>query len=118
MKKFVVFITKLLIIIVLSAVVLDVLYTAVYLKSSKRNKIEYVFDSKDKKFDVVFLGSSRTQNHMVAKIFLYKGISAYNFGMSGSKLDETALLLKLMVSDLIVVTPKVSVANPFTSINL
>lgn len=97
MKKFVAFIGKLLLIIVLSAVVLDVLYTAVYLKSSKRNKIEYVYNSKDKNFDVIFMGSSRTQNHMVAKIFNEKGISAYNFGMSGSKLDETALLLKLML---------------------
>ena len=97
MKKFVAFIAKLLIIIVLSAVVLDVLYTAVFLKSSKRNKIEYVIDSKDKKFDVVFMGSSRTQNHLVAKLFNDKGIKAYNFGINGSKLDETALLLKLML---------------------
>ncbi|HNP33780.1 MAG TPA: hypothetical protein PKN96_10855 [Flavobacterium sp.] len=97
MKQFVVFIAKLLIILLFSAVVLDVLYTAVYLKSSKRNKIEYVISSKNKKFDVAFMGSSRTQNHMVAKLFIDKGISAYNFGMSGSKLDETALLLKLML---------------------
>jgi hypothetical protein len=97
MKKFLVFITKILIIIVLSAVLLDVLYTVIYLNSSKRNKIEYVFNSKDKNFDVVFMGSSRTQNHMVAKLFNDRGVKAYNFGMSGSKLDETALLLKLMV---------------------
>lgn len=97
MKKFLVFIVKLLIITGLSAVVLDALYTAVYLKSSKRNKIEYVINSKNKKFDLIFMGSSRTQNHMVAKLFNDKGISAYNFGMSGSKLDETALLLKLML---------------------
>ncbi len=97
MKKFFVFIIKILLVIVLSSVVLDYLYTIIYLKSSKRNKIEYVLSSKDKKFDVVFMGSSRTQNHMVAKLFNDKGISAFNFGMSGSKLDETALLLKLML---------------------
>ena len=97
MKKFLVFIAKILLVTLLSAVVLDVLYTTAYLKSSKRNKIEYVIDSKDKKFDVVFLGSSRTQNHIVAKLFNDKGIKAYNFGMNGSKLNETALLLKLMI---------------------
>jgi hypothetical protein len=96
-KKFLVFIAKLLLIIVISAVVLDVLYTLVYLKSSKRNKIEYVYNSKGKSLDVIFMGSSRTQNHMMAKLFNDKGIKAYNFGMSGSKLDETALLLKLML---------------------
>ena len=97
MKKFLVFIVKILLITLLSAVVLDVLYTVIYVKSSNRNKIEYVYNSKNKNFDVVFMGSSRTQNHMVAKLFNDKGIKAYNFGMSGSKLDETALLLKLML---------------------
>lgn len=97
MKKFLVFIVKTLVIIVLSAVVLDCLYTLVFLKSSKRNKIESVYNSEGKKFDVVFMGSSRAQNHMVAKLFNDKGIKAYNFGMSGSRLEETALLLKLML---------------------
>lgn len=97
MKKFLIFIAKLLFITVLSAVLLDVIYTVVYLKTSDRNKITYVYSSKAKNFDVVFMGSSRTQNHMVAKLFNDKGITAYNFGMSGSKLDETALLLKLML---------------------
>lgn len=97
MKKFAIFIGKLLLLILFSAVVLDFLYTVVYLKSSQRNKVAYVYNSENKKFDVLFMGSSRTQNHMVAKLFNDKGIKAYNFGMSGSKLDETALLLKLMI---------------------
>lgn len=97
MNKFAVFIVKILIIVVLSAVVLDIVYSTIYANSSKRNKIQYVYNSKDKDFDVVFMGSSRTQNHMVAKLFNDRGIKAYNFGMSGSKLDETALLLKLML---------------------
>ncbi len=97
MNKFVVFIGKLLIITVLSAVLLDIAYTTVFLKSTQRNKIQHIITSKDKNFDVLFMGSSRTQNHMVAKVFNDKGIKAFNFGMSGSKLDETALLLKLML---------------------
>lgn len=97
MKKFVVFIGKLLLITVLSAVLLDMAYTLVYVKSTQRNKIQHVLTAKDKNFDVLFMGSSRTQNHMVAKVFNDQGIKAFNFGMSGSKLDETALLLKLML---------------------
>jgi len=97
MKKFVVFIGKLLLITVLSAVLLDMAYTAVFLKSTQRNKIQHILTAKDKNFDVLFMGSSRTQNHMVAKVFNDKGIKAFNFGMSGSKLDETALLLKLLL---------------------
>lgn len=97
MNKFVVFIGKLLFITMISAVLLDIAYTAVFLKSMQRNKIQHILTSKDKNFDVLFMGSSRTQNHMVAKVFNDKGIKAFNFGMSGSKLDETALLLKLML---------------------
>lgn len=97
MKKFVVYIGKLLILTVLSAVLLDIAYTTVFLKSTQRNKIQHIITSKDKNFDVLFMGSSRTQNHMVAKVFNDKGIKAFNLGMSGSKLDETALLLKLML---------------------
>jgi len=97
MKKFLVFIIKILIIISASAAVLDIAYTAIYARNSQRNKIEYVYNSRNRSFDVAFMGSSRTQNHMVARLFNEKGIKAYNFGMSGSKLDETALLLKLMM---------------------
>lgn len=97
MGKFAIFTIKILLVLLLSAVLLDIAYTSIYLTSSKRNQIQNVYNSKNKSFDVIFMGSSRTQNHMVAKLFNDKGITAYNFGMSGSKLDETALLLKLML---------------------
>lgn len=96
-KRFTVFIAKILSIIVISAVLLDVAYTAVYLNSSQRNKVQNVYNSKDKNFDVIFMGSSRTQNHMVAKLFNDRNIKSFNYGISGSKLEETALLLKLML---------------------
>ncbi len=97
MKKFLVFIIKIILTIIVSAVLLDLAYTLIDLNSSKRYKIENVYNTKNRSFDVVFMGSSRTQNHFVAQLFNDKGIKAYNFGMSGSKLDETALLLKLML---------------------
>ena len=43
-----------------------------------------------------FLGSSRANNHFVAQMFVDKGLKAFNYGISGSHLFESALLLKLM----------------------
>ena len=97
MKKFIVFAFKTLIVTVLIAVVLDFMYTAVYLNSSNRGKIDYIYNSKARKYDVVILGSSRANNHFVAPMFEEKGLKAFNFGMSGSHLFEASLLLKLMV---------------------
>jgi len=97
MKKFIVFAFKTLIVTVLIAVALDFTYTAVYLNSSNRGKIDYIYNSKARKYDVVILGSSRANNHFVTPMFEEKGLKAFNFGMSGSHLFEASLLLKLMV---------------------
>lgn len=96
MKKFLLFILKVLILTIVIAVVLDMLYTAVYLQSNKREKIDYVYNSKARNYDVVFLGSSRANNHFVAQMFEDKGLKTFNYGISGSHLFESALLLKLM----------------------
>ena len=97
MKKFIIFAFKTLIVTVLIAVVLDFMYTTVYLNSSNRGKIDYVYNSNARKYDVVILGSSRANNHFVAPMFEEKGLKTFNFGMSGSHLFEASLMLKLMV---------------------
>ncbi|CAH0334905.1 hypothetical protein FVB9288_00520 [Flavobacterium sp. CECT 9288] len=97
MKQFLIFIGKTLLILLLLAVILDVLYTSVYLQSSTRGKIEQVYNSKAQKFDVVILGSSRANNHFVTPLFEQKGLHAFNYGMSGGHLFEASLLLKLMI---------------------
>ncbi|WP_317126178.1 hypothetical protein [Flavobacterium ranwuense] len=78
-------------------VVLDLVYTKVYLKSSNRGKIDYVYNSQAQQYDVVVLGSSRANNHFVAPLFEEKGLKTFNYGMSGGHLFEASLLLKLMV---------------------
>lgn len=78
-------------------VFLDFGYTYVYIHSGCRNKINYVYYSKAQNFDVIFMGSSRANNHFVTQLFTDKGINAYNFGMSGAGLKDTELLLKLMI---------------------
>jgi hypothetical protein len=99
MKQFLFFIGKIMIVLLLSALALDFIYTSVFAQSTTRNKVENVLNSKNKKFDVVMMGSSRANNHFVAKLFIDKGFKAFNYGISGSKLQETALLLQLMVAN-------------------
>lgn len=97
MKKFLIFSAKILVIIMLIAIALDGLYTYVFLHSKNRGKIETVFNSKEKKYDVIILGSSRANNHFVAQMFEDKGLKTFNYGMSGGHLFETSLMLKLMI---------------------
>jgi hypothetical protein len=97
MKKFLIFTLKMMFLMVLIAVVLDFFYTAVYLQSSNRNKVGYVFNSKARDYDVVVFGSSRANNHFVTQLFEEKGLKSFNYGMSGGHLFEADLLLKLMI---------------------
>ncbi len=97
MKAFITFLIKTFAILILTLVLLDVMYTAIYLQSDSRNKISYLYNSKNLEYDVVFLGSSRVNNHFVPKIFNDQGYKTYNFGLTRSRLQESALMLKLMV---------------------
>ena len=97
MKRFLIFTIKILLLIFFVLVVLDIAYTKVYLQSSTRGKIDYVYNSKARTYDVVILGSSRANNHFVASMFEKKGLKTFNYGMSGGHLFETSLLLKLKI---------------------
>ncbi|MGN7808397.1 hypothetical protein [Flavobacterium sp. 22076] len=97
MKKFLIYITKIILVIILIAFLLDGLYTYIFMHSNNRGKIEKVFNSKVQKYDVVILGSSRANNHFVAQMFEEKGLKAFNYGMSGGHLFEASLMLKLMI---------------------
>jgi hypothetical protein len=81
----------------IAAVVLDFAYTTVYVQSKNRGKIDYVFNSTARDYDVVILGSSRANNHFVTELFEKKGLKTFNYGMSGGHLYEASLLLKLMI---------------------
>lgn len=97
MKKFLLFILKIVILVLILAVVLDFGYTIVYERSKNRGKIDYVFNSKARTYDVVVLGSSRANNHFVTELFEKNGLKTFNYGMSGGHLHEASLLLKLMI---------------------
>lgn len=97
MKKFLLFILKILILTIVITVVLDFLYTGIYLQSNNRDKITHVYNSKNKNYDVIILGSSRGENHFVSRMFEEKGLKTFNYGMCGGNLFEADLLLKLMI---------------------
>jgi hypothetical protein len=97
MKQFLIFIGKILLVLLLSAFALDFIYTTVFVQSETRNKVENVINSKPQKYDVIILGTSRANNHFVSEMFEKEGLKTFNYGMSGSHLFETSLLLKLMV---------------------
>lgn len=97
MKKFILFIGQIVLTIILSAILLDLVYTYVYSKNNNRNKIEFVLNSNPKEYEVIFIGSSRAQNHFDSRIFSEQGMTVFNYGMSGSRLEESVLMLKLML---------------------
>jgi hypothetical protein len=74
-------------------------YTTIISNSFERNKVENVIHSKNKKYDVIFMGTSRANNHFVTELFEKQGLKSFNYGISGAHLFETSLLLKLMVSN-------------------
>lgn len=96
MTKFITLVAKILFTILVLLVVLDFGYTTVYLKNSDRGKIQHIFNSKARNYDVVILGSSRANNHFVPELFEKKGLKTFNYGMSGAHLFEASLMLKLM----------------------
>lgn len=97
MQKFLIYCFRLLLLVFFGLVVLDVIYTFAFSQSSRRSKIQNIVNGKPQFFDVVVMGSSRANNHFVTKVFTDKGLKAFNYGMSGSRLQETALTLELML---------------------
>ena len=97
MKHFLTFILKILLVTFAVFVVLDFLYANIYMQSYNRGKIDNVYYSAARNYDVVILGSSRASNHFVAPMFEEKGLRTYNYGMCGSHLFEASLMLKLML---------------------
>ena len=95
MKKFIKYTLSILVVIIALMYLLDTLYTYVYKNSIPRNKVSYLLSLNDKKIDYVFLGSSRVDNNIIAKVIETEtGKIAINFGVQGAKLDDYFLMLQ------------------------
>lgn len=83
----------------IASLLLDFIFSTIISQSSERNKVEYVIHSFGKKYDVMIMGTSRANNHFVTNLFEKKGLKSFNYGISGSHLFETSLLLKVMIAN-------------------
>ena len=99
MKRFFKLTVLFIFILFIASLLLDVVFTTIISQSSQRNKVENVLHSFGKKYDVVIMGTSRANNHFVTDLFENKGLKSFNYGISGSHLFETSLLLKLMMAN-------------------
>ena len=99
MKRFFKLTVLFIFILFVASLLLDVVFPTIISQSSERNKVENVLHSFGKKYDVVIMGTSRANNHFVTDLFEKKGLKSFNYGISGSHLFETSLLLKLMMAN-------------------
>lgn len=100
MKKFLFKISILLIILFILLNVFDIVYTYTFSNSSPRNKTQYTLQLKNQKIDYVFIGSSRVQNDINTKLVeKLTSKKALNLGVDGARLDQTFLLLKILLDN-------------------
>ena len=99
MKKFTIYIAIRVLIIIVLLFILDVVYTNIYInKKGIRNKIEFIFQNKNKQYDIIFLGSSRVEFHVNTPLINKEtGKESLNLGTSGQTLTESFLALKLLI---------------------
>ncbi len=100
MQKFLKHLIFILISTIIFLYLCDLIYTYVYLKSNPRNKFQYILKTKNKSYDIVFIGSSRVENHINAKLFSkLSNKVVMNFGVSGAGLNDNLLQLKLLFAN-------------------
>lgn len=119
MKQFITYISLILIVIVALLYALDSLYNSIYINSKARNKVSFAIQNNKEVFDVVILGSSRANNHFETEQFIEKNLYTYNFGMNGASLEESALLLDILLENNtiknVIVEVDLNISNNFFS---
>lgn len=97
MKKFVKYILKTIILLLVSIYSLDYIYTKTYSNCIPRTKFQYLRLQKNKSFDYIFLGSSRVENTIVSNLIEEKtGKSTLNLAMQGANLSDIHFIQKLI----------------------
>lgn len=97
MKKFTVFIIKIVAILLVIALSLDVIYTFLYTNSIDTSKFQFIKKQENTKFNYVFLGSSRVVNHINPEVIdSITNKESINFGVMDAKPKDVFTLLKLL----------------------
>jgi len=100
MKKFLLYFFSLIALTVALMLLFDWVYTYTYANANPRNKMQYLVQLKDQKYDVVFLGSSRVANHIDSKLFNeLSHQKTLNLGIEGAELNDNLLELKLLLNN-------------------
>ncbi len=100
MRKFIIYTVSLFLFTIMCMVILDVIYTKVYTNANPRNKFQYILSLKPQNMDNVFLGSSRTANHIVTEdVRMLSRESAINLGIEGAVFEDNLLELKLLMGN-------------------
>jgi hypothetical protein len=98
LKNFLLYTLKIIALVLILLWVWDKLYTVVYRNSIPREKFSYAYKTKDQDFDVVFLGSSRVENHIDPFYFnQLSGLRALNLGIAGSTLADNLFAYKTLI---------------------
>lgn len=99
MKKFLVHFFSILALVFLLLFLCDLFYSKIYQGCAPRNKLQYIIDLDKEYFDVVFLGSSRTANHIDTDLFnKLSGQKTINLGVEGAGLNDNLLQLRLLLA--------------------
>lgn len=97
MKKFLKYLLLIIFLFISLLFLLDSIYTYAYKHGTPRNKVSYLMQSENDTIDYIFIGSSRVDNTINAKIISdITGKSAINLGFQSAKLEDYYLILKLI----------------------
>jgi len=100
MKKFLLYTVKLISIVIILMYGLDLIYSHTFKNGIPRNKIQKILQTKNVHYNMVFLGSSRTENHIDCELVeQLTGKSCINFGLSGGTIGDMLILLTLADSN-------------------
>jgi len=96
----------------------DFIYTQIYINAKPRNKLQYILNTKNENFDIVFIGSSRVANHIDTKLFdSLAQKKTINLGAEGAGLSDNLLQLKLLINNNYVSNVFLQIDSNFESIS-
>ena len=97
MKQFCFYLLKIIFIVLLVSITFDKLYTYVYYEYTNTNRFQYIRNQKNKKFDYLFLGSSRVVNDVNPNIIdSLLNVKTINFGVMDARPKDILTILKLL----------------------
>ncbi len=97
MRRFVQYMSIIIAITLALLFAFDALYTYAFTSGVPRSKLQHILQQKNKTYDYLFLGSSRTEFHIDCDLIEeLTGKSCINYGISGTTFKDSYSMLQLM----------------------